>query len=366
MPHTKFSVRGNEMLLCHSMSEPIACKGSPSQKKLPLTPAVLVIVTLVIALSACTSPNAAFKKNPKIYEMLSIAVRPVDATSDQTIAWIDKDRILFEGLDKFEKDPVERISDAGIPLRALYIWNFRTGSITRYSTEPLRSRMCFSDGVISYTVLRVGRRVRLEGPFGQEKEVSVTGEERLNPFTCKWYDPGTLPKPIIGGGIEPLREGHGWVEHTGSTTWLRRTDGNLTQIVEHGRAIGTVRPQKYLSLADKYIFWRASSNRTWLIGPAGTLEALPQPKPPFERGAVEPAAGDVMLLRSTQINVRREWDIGEAGLYSYTPITKPRRLTSGLIGAMQVYRDGCLVALVVDPWNREGRERRLRAVDLCR
>src|SRR5688572_27273843 len=120
---------------------------------MPLTRAVLVIVTLVIALSACTSPNAAFLENPKIYEMPSIAVRPVDATSDQTIAWIDKDRILFEGLDKFEKDPVERISDAAVPLRALYIWNFRTGSITRYSTEPLRSRMCFSAGVISYTVL---------------------------------------------------------------------------------------------------------------------------------------------------------------------------------------------------------------------
>jgi hypothetical protein len=194
----------------------------------------------------------------------------------------------------------------------------------------------------------------------------MQGEERLNPFTCKWYDITTLPTPIIGGGIEPLREEHGWIEHTGSASWFRSPEGKLTQLALAGKSIGTVRPQKFSHSVHKYIFWRGSINRTLLIDTAGSIEIQPQPEPPLHSGQVEPAGRNGMLLRSTQINVRAEWDVGQAGLYKFSAAQSVQKVTEGLIQAMQIHRDGCLVAVIVDPWNGRGREHVVRAFDLCR
>jgi hypothetical protein len=317
-----------------------------------------------LGLSGCMTINA-FDAPPHYFDLKSDLVTPARPTSDRSIAWVDADRILFEGLDKKLRDPVEQNHGAPIPMRALYLWNVRSGEVTRYSKEPLRGSMCFADGFISYSVRRPGRTVRMEGAFGQEKEVQTAlGDARLNPFNCRWYLSSTLPKPIVGGGIEPLRDGHGWIEHTGSASWFRAVDGTLTPIADSGRTIGTVRPQKYSEFSGRYVFWRSTMNRTWLLSTNGTVELQPQPTGRLNAGPVEPAADGMTLIRSSEINVRANWDVGDAGLYKFQKSSMPQKLTAGLIDAMQVHMNGCLVAMVVDPW-RAAREHELRALDIC-
>jgi hypothetical protein len=66
------------------------------------------------------------------------------------------------------------------------------------------------------------------------------------------------------------------------------------------------------------------------------------------------------------LNVRANWDAGDSGLYSFGLADTPERLIAGVIDAMQVHSNGCLVAAIVDPWDREGRVHRLTAVNICR
>jgi len=328
----------------------------------------LIGIAAVVILSACTTTPTSASKPTKypIYEMSSSIVRPVFPTGDQNLAWLDDERVLFEGLDRELRDPVETNQGVRVAMRGLYIWNIRTNEVIRYTREALRSFLCFADGHVSYSVYRDGKVVRMEGPFGREQEVVPTSAVSLslNPFTCRSYDRAALPKPKIGGGIEPLRPEHGWIEHTGNSTWFRGVDGKVTQIVDAGRPIGTVRPQKYSSYAQQYIFWRPP--QTWLVASGGALLQQPRPAGTPSEGRLEPAHQGKTLLRSPRLNVRADWDPGEAGLYVYGANGgSPERVLTGLIRAMQVHSRGCLVAAIVDPWDREGREHQVKAANVC-
>jgi len=330
----------------------------------------LIGLGAVVILGACSTTSGSPSKPMKyaLYEMSSPVARPVLPIGDQNLAWIDDERVLFEGLDRKLRDPVVKNDGVPIAMRALYIWNVRTGEVTRHTQDALRSALCFADGFVSYSIHRSGKTIRMEGPFGQEQAVETysEGQRGINRFTCKSYDRSTLPKPIVGGGIEPLRPEHGWIEHTGNSSWFRSKDGGLTQLSYEGRSIGPAMPQKYSSYSQKYLLWRPSQNVTWLIEPSGTLQSQSRPAQGLNEGRLEPARQDRILLRSTRINVRANWDPGEAGLYVYTPDGRPaERLITGLIDAMQVHPHGCLVATIVDPWDRLGREHRLMAVNTC-
>src|SRR5687768_6719001 len=130
----------------------------------------LIRLAAVVVLSACSATPASVSKPTKypIYEMSSAMVRPVFPTGDQNLAWIDDERVLFEGLDRKLRDPVETNRGVQVAMRGLYVWNVRTKEVTRYTREALRSFLCFADGHVSYSVYRAGVVVRMEGPFGAE------------------------------------------------------------------------------------------------------------------------------------------------------------------------------------------------------
>lgn len=333
---------------------------------------LLAAIGVAALLSNCSvpapkaTPVAQGAKYP-LYTMNSSVVRPVYPTGDHNIAWIDDERVLFEGLDRNLRDPVRTNRGEQVAMRGLYIWNLRTNQVTPHTREALRSFLCFADGHVSYSVYRAGEIVRMEGPFGAEKPIDIHFSERhLNPFTCKSYEQSSLPKPIKGGGIQPLRTEHGWIEHAANASWLRTVDEKFVQLKPVGQNISLVQPQKYSAFSQKYIFWRASQDITWLVDPKGTLHRAPPPSSTPSEGRLEPAAGGATLLRSTRINVRANWDPGQAGLYVFTQsTTSAHRVVPGLIDAMQVHGQGCLVAMIVDPWDREGREHQLKVVNIC-
>jgi hypothetical protein len=330
----------------------------------------LIRLAAVVTLSACSTTPASLSKPTKypVYEMSSAMVRPVFPTGDQNLAWLDDERVLFEGLDRKLRDPVETNQGVHVAMRGLYIWNIRTNEVIRYTREPLRSFLCYSDDYVSYSVYRDGKVVRLEGPFGQEQAVNAPlSERRLNPFTCRSYERSSLPKPIKGGGIEPLRTEHGWLEHAANSSWLRTPDEKFVQLRHAGKTVGLVMPQKFSAFSKKYVFWRGSPDMTWLLEPDGTLHREPEFADMPNGGRVEPAAGGSRLFRAAGLNVRANWDPGASGLYLQLPAGgAPQRLVTGLINAMNIHRRGCLVAMIVDPWNREGREHELKVVNVCR
>jgi hypothetical protein len=229
--------------------------------------------------------------------------------------------------------------------------------------------MCFAERHINYVVSRAGRRVRLEGPFGQEKALTPLANDsrdhQLNPFTCRSYDRSELPKPVVGGGIEPLRPEHGWLEYTGSVTWFRSSKNDFALLAYDGRPLGTVTPQKYSLAAQKYVYWNPFDSKNYLITGNGSTEFEPLPEGPVKRGRIEPASAGARFLRSTQLNPRKKWDAGEAGLYFYRGSTLPKRLLTGLVEGMQVSENGCSAVLIVDPWDKERRELKLMAVNTC-
>src|SRR5688572_20626748 len=299
-----------------------------------MRPSGLIGLAAFLILSACsTTPTSANKPTRyPIYEMSSPIVRPVFPTGDQNLAWLDDERVLFEGLDRELRDPVETNQGERVAMRGLYIWNIRTNEVIRYTREALRSFLCFADGHVSYSVYRDGDVVRLEGAFGQEQAVKAAfSERRLNPFTCRSYERSSLPEPLKGGGIEPLRAEHGWLEHAANSSWLRTPDERFVQLRHAGKTVGLVMPQKFSAFSKKYVFWRGSPDMTWLLEPDGTLHREPQSADMPNGGRVEPAAGGARLFRAVGLNVRASWDPGASGLYLQLPDGgAPHRLVTGL------------------------------------
>src|SRR5687768_12038613 len=94
----------------------------------------LIGLGAVVVLGACSTTPASLSKPAKYptYELSSAMVRPVFPTGDQNLAWLDDERVLFEGLDRKLRDPSETNQGVHVPMRGLYIWNIRTNEVTRY------------------------------------------------------------------------------------------------------------------------------------------------------------------------------------------------------------------------------------------
>ena len=329
---------------------------------------VLIIGAVLSVITACAQSPSPATPRYQIFEMRSDMTRPVFPAVDQNVAWLDEERVLFEGWDRRLKDTEPSLRQATGAWRGLYIWNIRTGDVTRHTNEPLRSSMCFADGYVNYGVARGGQQVYLEGLFGKEKPTvplpSQSRDRQVNRFTCMSYDRSSLPRPLIGGGIEPLRPEHGWLEHSGNASWLRPNDKTLIRLEHETQPIKQVFPQKYSAVSGNYLFWQPFRDKTWLIEPTGRMVLQAPPAEDIGKGRIEPAAGGASLLRARGINTRAAWDPGTSGLYVYKS-GPAERIFRGIVDAMSVHPHGCLVAVILDPWDREGREPQLKAVNIC-
>jgi hypothetical protein len=307
-----------------------------------------------------------------VYEMRSERIKLNYSVSniDEYVGWLDADRVIFEG---YAQTPSNKATDTGVGgVRALFIWNLRTGQVDRHTKFALRSVMCLANGFISYFVERNGALIHMEGTVGNERETSSSpglafkGTE-LNPFTCHRYERTNVPPARFGGGVRPLAFGDGWIEFVEGGSWLYAEGGEPKKLELATLGPRSVFPHKYSSFARKYLFFyvHGTARETWAFGADGSLEQLRFPEGEWGDGSVEPVLNG-LLLRSRSINVRADWDVGKAGLYFHSTKTGTRRLIVGVIYALSVNPDGCQVAAFVDPWNGRGRKSRLVAIDLCK
>jgi len=319
------------------------------------------------AVNACTSAIPSGQTTVRVYEMRSDKVRVSFSASkaDEYVAWLDRRRVLFRGYDSSGEDRDRQ----GRMLPRLFVWDIESGNVVRYGSDPIAGSFCYADGYIGYVAYREGGRVRLEGALGKEREVylSPNKQRQLNPFTCKLYERSDLPPARHGGAVYPLRTEDGWIERVRGGLWTRPVNGSEIRLTIPTLLEGSIHPHKFSDFSKQYLYYHAYRDvyQTWAFSTKGTLELLNFPPGPWGRGSLEPIR-DGLVLRSRSINVHKQWAPGNAGLYVHRPPSEPRRVAEGVVYAMHVAKDGCRIAFLVDPWDRERRVQRLVATNLCK
>ena len=328
---------------------------------------LLLAMITFLAANACTSARPSGQSFVRVYEMRSDKVRVSFSASnaDEYVAWLDRRRVLFRGYDSSGEDQDRQ----GRTLPRLFVWDIESGNVVRYGSDPIAGSFCYADGYIGYVAYREGERVRLEGALGKEREVylSPNKQRELNPFTCKLYERSDLPPARHGGAVYPLRTEDGWIERVRGALWTRPIDGPAIRLTIPTLLEGSIHPHKFSDFSKQYLYYHTYRDvyQTWAFSTKGALELLNFPPGPWGRGSVEPIR-DGLVLRSRNINVHKQWAPGNAGLYLHRPPSGPRRVAEGVVYAMRVAKDGCRIAFLVDPWDRERRVHRLVAMNLCK
>jgi hypothetical protein len=337
--------------------------------------------------------------------------------SARAFTWVDSETLLFLANDTQLSETEGRGRDTVVKkaVATIHLWNLRTKTIRRYRDEPIWAYLCALDGRVFYGLRRGEQKIIREGPFGQEQERAATtpriaegGRETypdFNEYACREYRYSDLPRPN-GGRVFPLRDEHGLFERIGSdrdgkprwegssppfTRWVH-VNGNSKEIPLPQEIIDP--PLGYFSVAGGYLFKRQEGrigrgvpNRFYLWFPkTNTVRALDLLGSKNWDGLYYPnitRVGFVAVSSAPVANPRTKWDPGPAGLYLFSgPVvddfiglpaasvaTTPlaiEQIASGLVDEISgVSPDGCKIAVVIDPWNREDRVFRFEVIDFC-
>lgn len=133
------------------------------------------------------------------------------------IYWLDNDRVIFNGAKP--GDIVTTEDRRHVPRHAIYIWDLKTGAVTKHA-DASRAVLCFSDGYVRYSRVEGENIVVIAGPFGKEIEIQRVrkGEQiKIKPhdhgwntqLSCHRYKPD-ISNALPGAKIA-LKEGHGFI-----------------------------------------------------------------------------------------------------------------------------------------------------------
>jgi hypothetical protein len=373
---------------------------------------------ILCAFGVCASMQAAiaiaeeFPVNPSGYRVAEMREAPtIDFLPwvgwEVSVRWVDNERVLFGAYDKELRQQVERDGkQVSVGLPTLHVWNTRTGEVTRYwHGESLP--FCVAGDFVSYSVRRDGQLAFRRGKFGEDEEFKPERKYKpdgtllvhhFNRFTCKahWFPDLLGPNK---GYVTPLRDEDGTFEDNTMRIrglepprrWLHKPDGTALDLPLHDRFIAGPWYSHYLGVYSlkrrDSVISRGMVNKAYLLFPdTGQVNALEIPGSQAWHSLLNLMPVTAGLVgKSSAINVRVEWDPGDAGLYlfsgpavqTFLTRTAPQpqdgkagslhaeRLSRGSVRDLDVSRNGCKVVMLIDPWDRENRKSYLRMVDFC-
>ncbi len=128
----------------------------------------------------------------------------VGGYGNQTVYWLDNERVLFVGYKNRESS-----AHFDGPKIQLLEWNTATGSVMSRADLGTYSFLCYARGYVHYH-FRNGSNVTMRaGPLGRETALRPPGPDaRMNPLTCQYYDPKSIER-MVGPELFPLRDEDG-------------------------------------------------------------------------------------------------------------------------------------------------------------
>jgi hypothetical protein len=300
------------------------------------------------------------------------------------VHWIDNERILFAGYEGSGSDT----DSTKTPGRTrLYTWNWSTRQAAAHADLPEADYICYSNGFISYAVLKNGARYIREGKLGAEAErqwvPSAPGSKiDRNDITCKDLDFGAAGNVYPGFLFIPLRSGDGYYG------W-KRTDSSAEESLMYFLPAGAKKKpialpikageKRRISYSEHraaYVIERSElskrdkdkvpGGKVWLLFPSGKVSEVQIPDGPWLRatwGYAPTRKGWVVASRAT--GRKSNFDAGDAGIYLVSD-KKAERLITGFPGIPAVSPDGCRIASVVNPLTGPGLRATLRVINLCK
>jgi hypothetical protein len=255
--------------------------------------------------------------------------------------WVDNDRLVFQA-DVFPvgvKIPQEGGSLAPPQRYGLYLWDDRKRTLRQI--EERASRICYTDGVLSYFTRRGDQRLYLEGPLGAMKETPLASDAKPPPrVRCRAVPPESIPpgiRPLPGGGfIDDRRFAPG-----GALPYLYYPQAGAAPIeLPIDPLITGPDAHRYSEYTKSHIFLsrvfdRASKTTAVLqILPDGTVRRLGLSDGPWSQGVVVP------------LPTARGWLLATARLGVYLMNDdRIERIAPGQVLDIAVSPDGCRAAL---------------------
>lgn len=297
--------------------------------------------------------------------------------------WIDNEQVLFPGFDTTRSDATAFKSP---PQSVLYIWDWNTRQARIHADIPEARLVCYSDGFISYIILKDGRPYVREGRLGEEADREVRSPApgiRIdrNEITCKEFDLSIQDKIYPGFWFIPLRDGDGYYGGEKRDSYADAA-ASLMFYLPSGRgkkpiplAIpGQERDRiSYSQYLGAYVIEYTPSQRkensigkVRILYKNGKVTESTIPAGPWMRGSMAYVPVRTGIVMSSSATGRKSnFDPGHAGIY-HVHGTEVVRLISGFPSRPAVSSDGCKVASVVNPLTGSGLKATLRVINLCR